>query len=438
MRDVLFTLLMAGALPAVLRWPWVGVMLWTWLSVMSPHRLTWGFAWNQPWAQMVAVATLLGMLFSSDRKHIPVTRVTVALLLMPLWMAVTSVFALEDPWFMLTKVGKIYFMLFVTLALLHTRKHIEILVWIIAGSIAFYGVKGGLFTIRISGGERVWGPSGSYIEDNNALAAAVIMCIPLLYYIRMTVNNAWVKRGMLVCMALCGFSVIGSHSRGALLAGVAMCALLWWRGKNKFLGLIAGVCIGVALVVFAPEKWETRMSTITTHEDGSAQGRINAWAMAVNLVQDRPIVGGGFDVFAPTAFARWAPSPAVQGAHSVYFQMLGEHGFPGLFLYLTLGMMSWSLASWIRKNAKGRADFEWAYWLASMCQVSLVGFAVGGAFLNLAYWDVPYTLIVALVLTRVLMEKEIVKEPEPSAVRGPSRPLGSQPGRRNARPALRQ
>ena len=42
-----------------------------------------------------------------------------------------------------------------------------------------------------------------------------------------------------------------------------------------------------------------------------------------------------------------------------------------------------------------------------MTQVSLVGYAVGGAFLNLAYYDVPYNLLVALVLTRILVEKEI-------------------------------
>jgi len=37
----------------------------------------------------------------------------------------------------------------------------------------------------------------------------------------------------------------------------------------------------------------------------------------------------------------------------------------------------------------------------------LTGYAVGGAFLNLAYYDVPYNLLVALVLTRLLVEKEI-------------------------------
>jgi hypothetical protein len=50
---------------------------------------------------------------------------------------------------------------------------------------------------------------------------------------------------------------------------------------------------------------------------------------------------------------------------------------------------------------------QWASDLARMVQVSLVGYFVGGAFLSLAYYDVPYNLLVALVLTRELIEKEV-------------------------------
>ena len=38
--------------------------------------------------------------------------------------------------------------------------------------------------------------------------------------------------------------------------------------------------------------------------------------------------------------------------------------------------------------------------LARMIEVSLIGFAAGGAFLNLAYFDGPYYLMVALMVMR--------------------------------------
>jgi hypothetical protein len=50
-----------------------------------------------------------------------------------------------------------------------------------------------------------------------------------------------------------------------------------------------------------------------------------------------------------------------------------------------------------------------------MIQVSLVGYMVGGSFLGLAYWDLPYTLAAIVLLMRRLVEEE--KLPQRAAVR---------------------
>jgi probable O-glycosylation ligase (exosortase A-associated) len=137
-------------------------------------------------------------------------------------------------------------------------------------------------------------------------------------------------------------------------------------------------------------------------------GRLNAWGMAINLANDRPFVGGGFETFNLEIFRRYAPDPAYfQGAHSIYFQMLGEHGYVGLMLFLLLWILVWRDASWIINRSRNQSELRWASDLARMIQVSLVGYAVGGAFLNRAYFDLPYDLLVALVLTRLLVQKEL-------------------------------
>ena len=364
MRDLALTVFIYCLAPLALRHPWIGVMLWTWVSVMSPHRLTWNFAYSQPFAAVIAGLTLVGLLFTKDQKHFPVTPLTILLVLFPLWMTVTTLFALDPiaAGYQWNKVSKVFLMLLVTLYVLNSRKHIEWFVWITIGSIAFYGIKGGLFTIRGGGVERVYGPEGSFIEENNSLALAVIVIIPLLNYVRHTVKRRWVGPGMLAAMALCAFSALGSQSRGALLALEGMALLLWWRGKSKVLGLVGILMVGAALLAFMPAKWEARMNTIATYEqDSSAQGRLNAWAMALNLVKDRPLVGGGFDMYNPSTFARWAPDPLkIHSSHSIYFQVLGEHGFPGLLMYLMMGILTWRLSARIRADARGKPDWEWA------------------------------------------------------------------------------
>ncbi len=411
MRDIVLVMFLFGSVPFILWRPTVGVFLWIWVSVMNPHRLTWDFAFDLPFAQVIAVATLVGMVFSREPNRLPVTPVTVVLFMMVLWMNVTTFFAIDMSLSlpMWERVMKILFMVFVALYLLHSRQHVEWLIWILAGSVAFYGIKGGLFTLREGGEFRVWGPEGSFIVDNNALALALVMTIPLLRYLHLQATNRLVRWGLVGSMVLCGLSALGSQSRGALLAISAMLVVLWLKSRHKVItGLVLVLLVPVA-IGFMPEKWEDRMRSIQNYkQDSSAMGRINAWTMAFNVAQDRPLVGGGFEMRSPSVYARYAPDPTVvRSAHSIYFQVLGEHGFVGLALFLLLWTLVWRDSSWIFRQSQSRKELHWASDLALMVQVSLIGYAVGGAFLDLAYYDVPYNLLTAVVLTRILVEKEI-------------------------------
>jgi len=415
MRDILVSGAILGFLPFALLHPWIGVLLWTWVSVMNPHKLAYGFASELPWAAAVAGTTLIGLVLTRDRRSFPITPITVVLILLLAWMTVTSMFALVPAaaWVMWDKVSKIFLMLLVTLLVLHTRRHIEWLIWVTVGSVAYFALKGGLFTFLTGGGFRVYGPPGSFIEENNALGLATVVCIPLINYVRLGVNRPWLRMALLGAMIVCGASVLGSHSRGGLLAIAAMVLFLWWRGKNKVVGLVAFLCLIPPLIAFMPDDWTMRMDTMRTYEeDASAMSRLRTWAMILNLVADRPTLGGGFAMYTKEVYARWAPDAENFVAHSIYFQMLGEHGVPGLALYLLLWLFAWRTAGWIRTQTRSLPEYQWAYWLASMSQVSFVGFAAGGAFLSLAYFDVPYNFIIALVLTRKLIEKELAARRE--------------------------
>jgi probable O-glycosylation ligase (exosortase A-associated) len=355
----------------------------------------------------------------------------VVLLAMAAWMSITTATALDTAaslpiW---ERVMKIQLMVFVTLALLHSRQHVHILMWIVAGSVAFFAIKGGLFTLRSGGEQRVYGPLGSFIEENNSLALATIMTIPLLRYLQLQATNRWIRYGLLGAMVLSGFSALGSQSRGGLIAIAAMLAFLWLKSRARVVtGILLLTLIPIA-IDFMPEKWEERMRTIQTYEeDTSAMGRINAWMMAFNLAKDRPLVGGGFQIYNLDIFGRYAPDPTdVHSAHSIYFQMLGEHGFVGLALFLLLWLLVWRDAAWIDRQTRRREGMQWASDLARMIQASLVGYAVGGAFLNLAYYDVPYNLMVALLLTRILVEKQLRTEEEAVRAAAPRAPAETMP-----------
>jgi probable O-glycosylation ligase (exosortase A-associated) len=148
-----------------------------------------------------------------------------------------------------------------------------------------------------------------------------------------------------------------------------------------------------------PESWHERMSTIGTYDqDASALGRINAWRMTWNLASAN-FFGGGFAIYGPDVFSRYAPVRTnVLAAHSIYFQILGEHGFIGLFLFLLMWALVWRSAGRLRTQGKQLPQTLWLSEFGAMCQVCLAGYAVGGAFLSLAYFDLPYNLLILVVL----------------------------------------
>ena len=402
MRDLLVTAIIFGALPFILKRPWIGVLLWSWISYMNPHRLTYGFAFSFPFAMIVAVVTVTAFLFSREKKEMPWTRETVLLLMFIGWMLFTTFFAFypEHAWQEWSRVWKIQLFVVLTAILINDRKKLNWLIWVLVLSLGFYGVKGGVFTLASGGTYHVWGPAGSFIGGNNELALATIMIIPFIWYLRLQASNRWIRHGLAVSMVLMAISAMGSQSRGALLAIAAMGLMLWLKSRHKLVtGLLMVVVVGV-LAANLPQTWYDRMNTIQTYEeDLSAMGRINAWHASFNVATDR-LIGGGYNMLWEGAtFRQYAPDPfMIHDAHSIYFEVLGEHGFIGLTLYLLMWLFVWLTASRVIRFCRKDTDKKWAADLAAMAQVSLVGYAVGGAFLGLAYFDLPYHILIIIVL----------------------------------------
>lgn len=411
MRDVIVTALVGGSLPVILFRPWIGILVWCWISYMNPHRLCWGFAITQPYAAVVAATTLIAMFISAEPKRIPWTRETILLAIFILWMTFTTLFSMNpaEAWPYWEQVMKIQLMTFVTLMLIQTHERLQGLVWAIVVSLGFYGVKGGLFSYLTGGSFRVHGPTGSFIGDNNDLAVALVMTLPLMWYLQLHSERKWIRRGLILAMLLTLLSILGTYSRGGFLALVGMCGFMWLKSRRKLLTATALLVSLPLLISFMPDRFLERMSTITEYkEDGSALGRLNAWQFAWNVATEQPVTGGGFRVFIPELFHKYAPMPdEYHAAHSVYFLILGEHGFVGLFFFLLLGLLAWRTGTWVIRTSRYDENLTWAGDLAGAVQVSLVGFAIGGTFAGLSYFDLPYHLLSILVLLKRFVQNEV-------------------------------
>lgn len=435
MRDLIVTMVVFASLPFILKRPYLGILMWAWIGYMNPHRMGWGFASTMPFAMIIAVTTLTGMFFSKEKMRIPWERETVILVVFIAWMGITTIFAVHHDLAVeqYIKVLKIQFMTFVTMMLISDRKRMDWLVWAIVLSLGFYGVKGGIFTLLSGGSSHVVGPPGTFIEGNNELALALVITVPLMRYLQLQTDRRWVSYGLGAAMALTMVAILGSQSRGGLLGLLAMLSILAWKSPKRITLISVLIVILPLALMFMPDSWHNRMSTIQTYEqDGSALGRINAWWMATNLVMDRPLVGGGFESFSAVMFARYAPEPLnVHSAHSIYFQVLGEHGFVGLAIFLLLGLLLWRSCSSIVKEVGTTAEILWLADLARMVQVSLVGFSVSGAFLGLAYFDLFYHLMAIVVVMKYMCKQSLLSQQENQSLDGYKRGRLSLSKRKN-------
>lgn len=425
MRDLVLAVLIGGGALASLARPWIGALLFVCISLMSPHVQFGYAAQNWPVATGVGLATLIGMLLTKNKQNPFVGAPVWALIAFNVWICVTLPFSMhfEESYPLWERSMKIFLMLYVTLALITDRRKLNWFVGVVVISIGYYGLKGGVFTLATGGNYRVWGPGG-FIEGNNEVALATITIIPLLRYLQTQVRSRFVVHSIAVTMALCVITALGTYSRGALLGLTAMAGYFWWKSERKVVWGIGGLLVGLGALSLMPEQWWTRMDTIQSYEsDTSALGRINAWLMAWNLARDN-LFGGGFMIWTEPTFRRYAPNPAdVHAAHSIYFQTLGEHGFIGLALFLSIGIFTFQTTERLVRISKRSFEYAWAGQLGAMVQVSMISYGVGGAFLSLAYYDLPYDVMAMAVLAlRFVRHKQMSAAGRPGAGPGEGHP----------------
>ncbi|MGE3781220.1 MAG: putative O-glycosylation ligase, exosortase A system-associated [Alphaproteobacteria bacterium] len=423
MRGLIFFTVFFALLPTVFKRPYIGILMWFWISLMNPHRVVYGFAGAIPYAMLVAIVTLVSWLLihQEEPKAPPRDRTTFLLIALMLWISITTLIGTGGATTIVAvwaESEKMLLMTVVAYILTNTRQRLDQLVVVCVLSVIFYGVKGGLFVLLTGGSYRVYGPAASKIGDNNDLGVALTMMLPLLVYLAQQYSHRYLKwpiRGLI------GLTVIGdlfTYSRGALLAVGAMTSVLWLRMRHKL--AIAVVLVGAAFAVFlfAPAAWFERMQTIESYdEDSSALGRLFFWQLSWVVAQKHPITGAGFDwsynpnwVNSQTAGTGLPPLMSPRAPHSIWFKMLSNHGFVGLTLFVGLFVAALLNAQWLIRRTRDNPDLAWANNFGRMIQASLAGFMVGSSFGNLDMYDGLYVLVIMVAAARRIVAVELADQ----------------------------
>ena len=431
MRDLIFSLVVLGMVPVCFRRPFMGLVVFSWLAYMRPQDLTWGFARFQRWSYLIAVVTFIGFLRSRPKQWFLPNWRNYLLIAMAVLVGI-SVAVSENPdkaqFSKYMEFAKIVVITLFTTAVVQRREQLRMLIWIIALSLGFYGIKSGVWGILTGMSTRIIRGPGGMMEDNNALALALAMILPLLIVLGQTERRALVRKAFLFAAPLTMITIVATHSRGGFLSMVGGLGVLVWYSRNRVAVFSAAAVLGVVAVVLAPDSYKERISTIAEYKtEGSAAGRIYAWGIGFRMAVDNPALGVGLDKFRQH-YIEYDPNPTaaklsghgIIEAHSSYIEMMAESGLVAFGMYVTLLLSSFVLLWKVRWRAKKHFHTSWILSYTTMLEAGMVAFLIGGTFLNRAHFDLIYHYM-AIILVFSQMAFREMDDPQVHPLRDGSR-----------------
>ncbi len=437
MRDLAFVAAWIVLLPLALQGAQLGVLLWTWTSLLAPNDVLYGLGAGIPFAKVAAVVTLALLLFGRGGGIRLQGSATVLLMVgLALSGIVSQATGLaadgSEGWELYQKYAKILLLAVVVTAAMRDRLRLHALFLAICLGIGFTGLGEGA-KFLLSGGEHaVLGTVST--GDNNQVGLDVLLIMPLLHYLFTTAKGRMLRITSIVVALMCAICIIATNSRAAFVGLALLGVALVLSSKRKLVGLIVVMVLAYGGSQLVSDRWVHRMDTIKTAEDDdSFLGRVAAWKISTAVAMERPLFGGGFhaiqhpDVWmahlAEASRMEWfgtpPPSPNLHAAHSIYFEILGDLGFIGLALFLALFATALRNAGQVRRLVRrsGRQDLHWAATMANSLRISVIVFLIGGASLSAAYYDIDYLLAAMLAALRELVEREIsqpTRRPSPA------------------------
>jgi probable O-glycosylation ligase (exosortase A-associated) len=412
LRSLYLTLVFFSFIGVGLAAPFALSLGYIWISIFRPQAIAYTILPSIP-VSLIMGALAVGWYLLRDLRsppHFsPVLGMTAA---MATWVTLTTaVFAVapDSAWVKWDWAFKTIvfsgFMVFV----FRSRIQIEALLQVTLFSFAAHFIPVGIKVVLSGGG---YGHALGLIEGNSGfgegatLAAVALICIPIALFLARhnRLMPAWpvVRLGYIGIAGIAVMATIGTYQRTGLVGLVVLAIAFWVRSKRK---LLVGAGLGIGAIVFAlsvSSNWTERMSTINDYEsEASARGRILVWQWTLGFVADNPF-GGGFNSYQineirtpPTATNPDGTVMHGKAFHSVYFEILGEHGWIGLGLFLAINIATLLSLQRVIRRTRGSEDMAWCRDLAAALQVSLLVLLACGAFIGIAFQPMFWYLFAA-------------------------------------------
>jgi len=412
MLDIFLVVILAILVLLGLRHPIIAFGAYMWADLMTPQSIAFGMASTIPYSNIFAALTILSILINRKRLSQPTSwYILLIILLFLLWTQVTQTFSVNPviAAFKLSWVTKSLGFSLVALVIVNSKATIEYFLLLFTTCVSYFSFSAGVKTMIGGGGyglELVRVAANNGLAESSTLAGVATACIPfiLFFYKYSTIfpPNRYFKFACICGLAVFLFGIIGTFARTGLVCLFILFSCGFLISKKKVLLIFTAVVVMIGLVSFAGEDWRSRMGTIfdepSVEDDGTLHiiGRTEVWLWTLDYSTRKPL-GGGMDSYLENlgelAYYSKAFNVETQTAarafHNIYMEVLGEQGYPGLFLYLSVLILSIARLFRLRKpeNWNG-ADPETTAWATNLSTACLVSFAIlltMGMFVGVAY-----------------------------------------------------
>ena len=248
-----------------------------------------------------------------------------------------------------------------------------------------------------------------FMGDGNDFSLSICIVIPMAILLLQSTQHKYLKVICIVAICILMIAIVGMQSRGATLAVGMVFFYLWWYGRQKILGAMMIATAVLVAFLFAPPQYFERIDSIRNFEqESSAHTRIVAWKAAINMAVEEPLTGVGSGHFPLNFGAYQSEFVGNLTAHSMYFLILGELGFPGIIFLLSILLTNIFRNRRLMKLARGSPDdprsAEFAR-LFFLLNGSVISFCVAGAFLSVAYYPHLYVLTALCSASQLMFQR---------------------------------
>ena len=449
MRDLVLLGILPFILYAIAKRPFIGLGMWIWTALFFPNAWVYGPASYIRYNLLFTGVTILSYLAMRKKAKFQPGMLGAIVLLFFAWTTISTILTVAPPatsWDIWSRFAKVIVLFIFVQLVVEKKLHLDFFLWCVVLSVGWFGCLEALKFIASGGGHKIEGFTGHVLGDRNELSLAFVMTLPICYYLlgQYRGRSRLLTLGLLGTMCLLVVAVIGTQSRGGFIAMAGFGAYLFLKTKHKIPYLLVLGVLGFGLSMLVSEEWTSRMNSIDSAaaDDSSFLGRLVSWKMSFMLAVKHPFFGGGFksleyypvwaelsrEFFSYSWFYTGDALPrtdAGRAAHSIYFQVLSEQGFGGLLIFLIVLGGAFFKAGAIARKTKRLDGPEWIGNAATMLQLSIFAYALGGAALSLAYFELFYAIIALLIVLDLrILPAALAAAP---AVREQPRPVRRMP-----------